>query len=210
MRMAQEIGSPDKAAAYVKAKRKQREAIMGFGHRVYRAEDPRGVVLREAAERLGGPLVDRAAAMEEEILAVLAEWKPDQRIVTSFDRGKPFSIFSGSPSRSILANLPTVHLQRIFLTHADQIAQANLGRTWPEFKEKMKAARDEGVVVASDIEKKLIGFGAPIFSSPGNVTASVTLARIKSEVDPEGIKYLSNLAIEVAERISSALQTYHA
>ncbi len=52
MRMAQEIGDPAKAANYVKAKRAKREAVMGFGHRVYRAEDPRARHMRAGVERL--------------------------------------------------------------------------------------------------------------------------------------------------------------
>ena len=52
MRMAQEIGDPANAAAYVKAKRSNREAVMGFGHRVYRAEDPRARHMRAGVEKL--------------------------------------------------------------------------------------------------------------------------------------------------------------
>lgn len=52
MKMAEEIGDPAKAAEYVRAKRKNREPIMGFGHRVYRAEDPRARHLRSSVERL--------------------------------------------------------------------------------------------------------------------------------------------------------------
>jgi citrate synthase len=52
MRMAREIGEPQNAAAYVKEKRGRREPIMGFGHRVYRAEDPRARHLRSGVERL--------------------------------------------------------------------------------------------------------------------------------------------------------------
>jgi citrate synthase len=52
MRMAREIGDPAKAADYVRRKRDNREAIMGFGHRVYRAEDPRARHLRDGVERL--------------------------------------------------------------------------------------------------------------------------------------------------------------
>jgi citrate synthase len=85
IQMIEEIGDPGRAGEWVRAQLDAGEKIMGFGHAVYRAEDPRGVVLREAAERLGGELVDRAAGIEEEILAVLAEWKPDQRIVTNVE-----------------------------------------------------------------------------------------------------------------------------
>ena len=52
MRMAQEVGDPANAAEYVKAKRKRKEPIMGFGHRVYRAEDPRARHMRDGVQRL--------------------------------------------------------------------------------------------------------------------------------------------------------------
>ena len=52
IRMVREIGEPANAAAWVKEKRAQREPIMGFGHRVYRAKDPRARHLSDRAERL--------------------------------------------------------------------------------------------------------------------------------------------------------------
>ena len=52
MRMAQEIDDPARAAEYIREKRKNKEPIMGFGHRVYRAEDPRARHLREGVRRL--------------------------------------------------------------------------------------------------------------------------------------------------------------
>lgn len=52
MRMAQEIGSPGNAAAYVKARRAAGEAVTGFGHRVYRTEDPRARHMRDGVEKL--------------------------------------------------------------------------------------------------------------------------------------------------------------
>ena len=52
MKMAREIGSADNAAAYVRAKRKAKEPVTGFGHRVYRAEDPRARHMRAGVERL--------------------------------------------------------------------------------------------------------------------------------------------------------------
>ena len=52
MKMAEEIGDPSLAADYVRDKRKAGEAITGFGHRVYRAEDPRARHMRAGVERL--------------------------------------------------------------------------------------------------------------------------------------------------------------
>ena len=52
MRMAMEIEEPERAADYVKQLRANREPVMGFGHRVYRAEDPRARHLREDVKAL--------------------------------------------------------------------------------------------------------------------------------------------------------------
>ena len=52
MKMAEEIGDPSHAADYVKEKRKAGIAVTGFGHRVYRAEDPRARHMRAGVERL--------------------------------------------------------------------------------------------------------------------------------------------------------------
>jgi citrate synthase len=55
-KMTSEIGSPDNADAYIKRKLENHERIMGFGHRVYRAEDPRARHMREKSRVLGEKL----------------------------------------------------------------------------------------------------------------------------------------------------------
>jgi citrate synthase len=52
MHMAKEIGTAENVPDYVKRKRANKEAVMGFGHRVYRAEDPRARHMRAGVERL--------------------------------------------------------------------------------------------------------------------------------------------------------------
>ena len=52
MLMVEAIGEPENARDYVRQLRKNRQAVMGFGHRVYRTEDPRASHLREAVRRL--------------------------------------------------------------------------------------------------------------------------------------------------------------
>ena len=52
MHMAKEVGAPENAADYVKRKRANKEAVMGFGHRVYRAEDPRARHMKAGVEKL--------------------------------------------------------------------------------------------------------------------------------------------------------------
>src|SRR6185295_15738954 len=52
MKMALEVGEPSKVTDYIKAKRAAKEPVMGFGHRVYRAEDPRARHMRAGVEKL--------------------------------------------------------------------------------------------------------------------------------------------------------------
>jgi citrate synthase len=52
MHMAKEIGAAENVPEYVKRKRAAKEAVMGFGHRVYRAEDPRARHMRAGVEKL--------------------------------------------------------------------------------------------------------------------------------------------------------------
>ena len=61
------------------------ERVMGFGHAVYRTADPRSVMLRGVAERLGGPLVDFAEQVEATVERVLAELKPGRELHTNVE-----------------------------------------------------------------------------------------------------------------------------
>ncbi|MBC6460118.1 citrate synthase 2 [Actinomadura sp. HBU206391] len=61
------------------------ERLMGFGHRVYRAEDPRARVLRRTARELDAPRYEAAKALEDAALAELRERRPDRPIETNVE-----------------------------------------------------------------------------------------------------------------------------
>src|SRR5689334_12975251 len=63
----------------------RRERIMGFGHRVYRAEDPRARVLRRTARELGSPRFEVAEALEQAALAELHRRSPDRVLATNVE-----------------------------------------------------------------------------------------------------------------------------
>ncbi|GGK59761.1 citrate/2-methylcitrate synthase [Ornithinimicrobium pekingense] len=80
-----EIGTPDRARAWVRERVAAGERIMGFGHAVYRTMDPRAAMLREIALELGGPLVELAVRVESEVVAALAELKPGRELHTNVE-----------------------------------------------------------------------------------------------------------------------------
>ena len=82
---------------------------MGFGHRVYRAEDPRARVLRETAARLGAPRFEVAAALEEAALAELHARRPDRVLATNVEFWAAVMLdFAEVPARMFT---PDVHLR---------------------------------------------------------------------------------------------------
>lgn len=88
-----EIGTPDRIDAWVRAKVEAGDRIMGFGHAVYRTDDPRSLMLREIARgplsrsqsQSGSDLVEFATTVEQRIVDVLAELKPGRNLYANVE-----------------------------------------------------------------------------------------------------------------------------
>jgi citrate synthase len=75
MRMAEEIAEPERAADYVRAKRKSGEPVTGFGHRVYRTEDPRARHMRASVAQLSDEMGEpKWLAILEAVVAAMAPY----------------------------------------------------------------------------------------------------------------------------------------
>jgi citrate synthase len=83
--MLDAIGTPDRAEPYIRAAVANGERIMGFGHRVYKTDDPRSLLLRSVSEQLGGPLVEFSQSVERTTVDVLAELKPGRQLYTNVE-----------------------------------------------------------------------------------------------------------------------------
>ncbi|WKK25452.1 citrate synthase/methylcitrate synthase [Streptomyces olivoreticuli] len=79
------IGTPDRIDPWIRERVLAGDRIMGFGHPVYRTEDPRSRMLRTIAQDFGGPLVDLAVEVEEKVEAILAELKPGRELHTNVE-----------------------------------------------------------------------------------------------------------------------------
>lgn len=92
--MLDAIGTADKADAWIAEQLKAKRRLMGFGHRVYKTEDPRAAKLREVARQLNSPRVELATKVEQSALAALqahqdaktkAEGKPGRALRTNVE-----------------------------------------------------------------------------------------------------------------------------
>src|SRR4051794_28934562 len=79
------IGTPDRTDAWVRDAVAKGDRIMGFGHAVYKTDDPRSVMLRDIARSLGGDRVEFAVQVEETVQRVLAELKPGRDLYTNVE-----------------------------------------------------------------------------------------------------------------------------
>ena len=83
--MIEEIERSGDADAYVRGVLDRGERLMGFGHRVYRAEDPRARVLRRTARELDAPRYEVAEALEKAALNELRARRPDRVLETNVE-----------------------------------------------------------------------------------------------------------------------------
>ncbi|HET7678236.1 MAG TPA: citrate synthase [Candidatus Limnocylindrales bacterium] len=82
-----EIGTPERAEAWIRAALDRGERLMGFGHRVYRAYDPRAAALRKVAEGMSGMAdwLGLAVAVEDVALRLLEERHPERPLKTNVE-----------------------------------------------------------------------------------------------------------------------------
>lgn len=79
------IGTRDRIDSWIRERVLAGDRIMGFGHPVYRTQDPRSRMLRDIAKQFGGPLVDFAVEVEHRVEAILAELKPGRELHTNVE-----------------------------------------------------------------------------------------------------------------------------
>jgi citrate synthase len=85
LQMLDDVERSGDPVGYVKAAMDRGERLMGFGHRVYRAEDPRARVLRRTAGEIGAPRLEVAEKLEQAALAELHARYPDRVLATNVE-----------------------------------------------------------------------------------------------------------------------------
>jgi citrate synthase len=85
LKMIEGVERTGDAEKWVKDALDRGERLVGFGHRIYRAEDPRARVLRRTAAELGSPRFEVAEALEKAALAELHARKPDRVLATNVE-----------------------------------------------------------------------------------------------------------------------------
>jgi citrate synthase len=83
--MLEEVAASGDAETWVRERLESGKRIMGFGHRVYRAEDPRSRLLKRVAKEINAPNIEIAEELEQVALAALREKSPDRPLETNVE-----------------------------------------------------------------------------------------------------------------------------
>jgi citrate synthase len=126
-----EIGTPDKIDAWARDKVAADDRIMGFGHAVYRTEDPRARMLREialdlAARGFAPELADFAVTVERRIVEILAELKPGRQLYANVEFYAGVVMEQCGLPRSMFT--PTFAASRVIGWSANVLEQAGGGK----------------------------------------------------------------------------------
>ena len=143
LQMLDEVERTGDPEGYVKQLLDRGERLMGFGHRVYRAEDPRARVLRRTSREIGSPRFEVAEALEQAALAELQARKPDRVLATNVEFWS--AVVLDNAERAARAVHADVHLRaRRRLVRPHPRAEAR-GPADPPDREVRRAAAAPGV-----------------------------------------------------------------
>ena len=103
--LLEEIGTQENIRPVIQGKLQNGERIMGFGHRIYKTEDPRSIILRDKCNTLTGKdgWLDLATAAEKEIISLLETYKPGRNLYTNVE------YYAAAIMRAIQYAARTVH-----------------------------------------------------------------------------------------------------
>jgi DNA-binding IclR family transcriptional regulator len=135
----------------------------------------------------------------------------DPSIHSSMDRGQPFPLFRGSPSRAILAWLPETRLRNLMLSHSHEIRESGLGATWAEFRQRIRDIRAQGYYVGrGEIDQELMGVAVPILRPTGELMGSLTTIMPLTELTPAALAEKVSITKRAASEIMSKLMVHEA
>jgi len=178
--------------------------------RQIRRSDPLLQIALPVLEKETSPLIGAkniSSFYGDKVLSIYVE-RCDPDIFLTMERGRVFSLIYGSPSRIILAYLPPYQMNNFYTSNAEEVAKAQLGNSWEEFRTSMRRVRRQGYCVGNRMNPAVFGVSAPIYHDKSVVSASLTYTRrIDITTEAQNLE-LAAQVVAAADRISKRLIAY--
>jgi DNA-binding IclR family transcriptional regulator len=112
----------------------------------------------------------------DQVMCVHQEFRGRPHFAVGYERGRLMPLFRGAASKIILAHMPLRSVRALYDEHAPEFGQADLGKSWDEVKERLRALRVAGQsVTRGEVDAGLCGLSVPILEDTGAVMGSLSL-----------------------------------
>jgi len=185
-------------------------AIIQYDRQI-RLQDPLTTAAQPIMKRLTGQLPPHTVTLlcrlfRSQVMCVHQEFAARPDFAISYERGRPMPLFRGAASKSILANMPLRAVKAISQEHQAKFAQAGLGRTWDEVKERLRELRSAGVsVTQGELDPGMCGIAVPLFEATGVVIGSLSVVLPAQHLEARLLSEITQLLRAASEEVSWAL-----
>jgi DNA-binding IclR family transcriptional regulator len=123
-----------------------------------------------------------------------------------FSRGQKRPLLKGAVSKVILAYLPNHQLRNLYSRSSALITDANLGATWPEFRDTLGRIRKEGYTITKgEFNPGVFGVAAPVFNSDDLILGSIGVSWSEHENRDVDLKRIVMSVKRAAHTVSQRL-----
>ncbi len=132
-------------------------------------------VMHSLIEQIGHPGVTLLCRpYHDRVMCVHQETSRDITLHSSYERGRPMSLFQGSMSKIILAYMPPRSVKSLYSSNKEMVARGGLGRSWAEMRTLLRQLRNQGYSVShAELDPGVAGISVPIFDIDRQVAGSL-------------------------------------
>ncbi len=140
------------------------------------------------------------------VLCVHQEQSPGASFISTYERGRARPLLRGAASRSILANMPTPILRKLYESAPHDFAEAGLGADLVSVRATLKAIRQRGFdVTVGELNQGVTGIAAPIFDAKGGVVGSLSVTLGDTNIASERLAFVADRVTFCARIVSKTI-----
>jgi DNA-binding IclR family transcriptional regulator len=130
--------------------------------------------------------------------------RPD--FAVSYERGRPMPLFRGAASKIILAHMPLRAVKALYGDHAARFAQAGLGKSWKDVKDRLRTLRNaKASITRGEVDPGMCGIAVPLFEAQESIVGSLSVVIPLRHLNAMRLKNIIELLKAAAQESSWAL-----
>jgi DNA-binding IclR family transcriptional regulator len=166
----------------------------------------RSVMIELAGQAAEGSTVLLCRLFHDRVMCVHQIMSRGPQEPVSYERGRLMPLYRGATSKIILAHLRPRTVKALFVHDAGEIALAELGGSFEEFRHNLATIRRDGVTVSrGEIDPGRVGVAAPIFDTDRAVLGSLSVALPAAHADETLVRRLAPLTVAGAREIERTM-----